>query len=205
MPYTDFLWNETLDHVFGNAAYTAPATIYVGLHLATTLASAASATDVQIDVDDSVPDGVDLIIDPLGANPENRTVTGVSGAGPYTLTVAALDFAHSSGAEVTFDPAVDASGILEPSGNNYGRVSVTNNATNFPAASAASKSSGADFTFGDPSGAWGVATHFLLWDASSGGNCLGFDLLDAAKSLDASSSPVKFPSGQLSFGRLVCP
>lgn len=32
--FSDFLENELLDHVFGNAAYTAPATLYVGLFTA---------------------------------------------------------------------------------------------------------------------------------------------------------------------------
>jgi hypothetical protein len=32
--FNDFLENELLDHVFGNAAYTAPATVYVALYTA---------------------------------------------------------------------------------------------------------------------------------------------------------------------------
>ena len=35
MSFADFLENELLDHVFGNAAYTAPGTLYVGLSTTT--------------------------------------------------------------------------------------------------------------------------------------------------------------------------
>jgi hypothetical protein len=69
--FSNYLENELLDHVFGAAAYSAPATLYVGLS--------------------------------------------------------------------TADPTDDDSGLAEPSGNGYARVAVTNNATNFPAASGGAK------------------------------------------------------------------
>jgi hypothetical protein len=36
MAFTTFLQNELLDHAFRNAAYTAPATVYVGLYTSAT-------------------------------------------------------------------------------------------------------------------------------------------------------------------------
>lgn len=46
----------------------------------------------------------------------------------------------------------DAGGGTEVSGNNYSRAAVTNDATNFPAASGGAKSNGVAITFATPSG-----------------------------------------------------
>jgi hypothetical protein len=74
--------------------------------------------------------------------------------------------------------------ITEPSGNAYARVSVTNNATNWPAASAGSKSNGVAFTFPAATGAWGTITDFFISDASSGGNILAYGVLTTAKAIN---------------------
>ncbi len=68
----------------------------------------------------------------------------------------------------------DGTGITEPVGNNYSRIAVTNNATNFPAASAGSKSNGVAFVSAVASGSWGTLTHAFIADASSGGNVLAW-------------------------------
>ena len=91
----------------------------------------------------------------------------------------------------------DAGGnITEPAGNNYSRVAVTNNATNFPAAVAGSKSNGAEFTFATPSGSWGTVVDFFISDAASGGNILGYGTLTAPQTI-ASGNIVKFASSSL--------
>jgi hypothetical protein len=111
---SDFLELEILDHVFGNAAYTAPATISFGLWTATLSDTSTGAT-----------------------------------AG-------------------------------EPAGNGYDRVDVTNNATNFPAASAGAKSNGTAISGWAASGGnWGTITHAAATDSSTpgAGNILAwFDL-----------------------------
>ena len=65
---------------------------------------------------------------------------------------------------------VAANGTItgEPSGNNYARVPLTNNSTNFPAASAGAKSNGTLVNFNVPSGSWGTLTTFFISDAASG-------------------------------------
>lgn len=104
MSASNFLELELLDHVLGNAAYSAPATVYISLH--------------------------------------------------------------------TADPG-EAGAAAEASGVNYARLAVTNNATNWPAASGGSKSNGTLLTFATPgAGGWGLITHFAIWDAVSAGNCL---------------------------------
>ena len=124
----NFLENELLDHVWGNAAYSAPATIYVGLS--------------------------------------------------------------------TADPLDDGSGIAEPAGGSYARVAVTNNATNWPAASGGAKSNGTAVTFPKATAGWGVVTHFFCSDLATGGNMLGHGSLTASKTVD-SGDTISFPIGDL--------
>lgn len=126
--FSDFLENEILDHAFGNAAWSAPATLYIGL--------------------------------------STTTITDAGG------------------------------NITQPSGNNYSRVAVTNNATNFPVASGGSKSNGTEITFPTPSGSWGTVTDFFISDAASGGNTLAYGALSASQTVSAGNI-VKFPVGTL--------
>jgi hypothetical protein len=64
-----------------------------------------------------------------------------------------------------------AGGGTEVSGGAYARIAITNNATNFPAASGQSKSNGVLVNFGSASGAdWGVIVAAAVYDASSGGH-----------------------------------
>lgn len=68
--------------------------------VSTTLAAAAAAAATTISTVGVVPVGAYITI--AGAPAESRLVTAVTGAGPYTLTLAtALGSAHSSGAAVT--------------------------------------------------------------------------------------------------------
>lgn len=116
MSFTDFLEDELLDHVFGNAAYSAPATLHVGL-------SSTTITDA-------------------GAN------------------------------------------ITEPSTGGYARVAVTNNATNFPAASGGAKSNGTAITFPTATADWVSGANlvdFFIADDPSAGNILGYGTLAVAK------------------------
>ena len=67
----------------------------------------------------------------------------------------------------------------------YARKDVTNDNTGWDAAAAVSglgtTKNAAIIQFTDPSGAnWGTITHFSIWDASSGGNCLVFGALNAS-------------------------
>ena len=128
--FSNFLELEVLDHVFGAAAYTAPATLYVALFTAT------------------------------------PSDTG-------------------GGTEVTIGS------------NAYARVAVTNNATNFPAASGGAKANGTAITFpqATPSG-WGVVTQFGIYDASTAGNLLAWGDLTASKTVDALDT-VSFAIGDL--------
>lgn len=87
--------------------------------------------------------------------------------------------------------------VVEPSGNNYSRVSVTNNTTNFANASNGTKSTGADVVFTAPSGSWGTIKSVFIADASSSGNVLVMADVTAV-TIDGSSPTPTFASGAFS-------
>jgi hypothetical protein len=90
----------------------------------------------------------------------------------------------------------DAGGGTEVSTNNYSRAAVTNNATNFPAASGGAKANGADITFAVPSGSWGLCTHFGVFDALTTGNLLYWGALSSSQT-PTTGNTVKIPTGDL--------
>lgn len=124
----DFLENELLDHVLGNAAYTAPGTVHVAL---------------------------------------------------YTVT------------------PTDAGGGTEVTGGSYARVAVTNDATNWPAASAGAKSNGTAITFPAPTANWGTVVAFAILDAGTGGNFLYWGPISPNKTVNASDPAPSFAVGDL--------
>lgn len=127
MSFSDYLENELLDHVWGAASYTAPATLYISLH--------------------------------------------------------------------TGDPG--ETGANETSGTSYARKDVTNNATNWPAASGGAKANGTTITFATPgSGGWGTVTYFGIWDAVSSGNFIGGGALSVSKTINEGDT-VSFGVGDL--------
>jgi hypothetical protein len=135
--FSDFLELELLDHVFGAAAYSAPATLYIALYTA-----APSDT---------------------GGGTEVST-------GNWT---------------------------------NYQRAPITNNSTNFPAASAGAKANGTAFSTFYSSGSAAVipsgtvvVTHVGILDASTSGNLLAWADLTASKTL-SNNDTFSIPIGDL--------
>lgn len=98
------------------------------------------------------------------------------GASAYTAP-GTLYLALSTAA---YSDAATGSAMTEVSGGSYARLAVTNNATNWPAASGTSpttKSNGTAMTFVTATGSWGTILSFYIADASSAGNILyGGDL-----------------------------
>lgn len=125
---SDFLENELLDHVLGAAAYTAPATVYVGIFTAA---------------------------------------------------------------------PTDAGGGTEVTGGSYARVAVTNDSTNWPAASGGAKSNGTAITFPSPSANWGVVVAFGIFDAASAGNLLYWGLISPNKTVNNGDPAPSFAVGAL--------
>lgn len=101
-------------------------------------------------------------------------------AGTFTVPWSALYVGLSS-----TTPAEAGTGVTEPSGGSYARVQVT--AAIMDAATSADpsvKDNGTAITFPTATADWVSAanlTHWVLYDAASGGNLIAFAALDVAK------------------------
>jgi len=124
---------------------------------------------------------------------ENAILDHVLGGGDYTrpATVYVALFTDSN-----TQTQRDAGTVTEVSGSAYARVAVTNNSTNWPAASGGSKSNGTAITFPTPTGSWGTVTAFGIYDASTAGNLLYHADLTASQAV-ASGNTVSFAVGAL--------
>jgi hypothetical protein len=78
--------------------------------------------------------------------------------------------------------AANASGT-EVTGGSYARKSVTNNATEWPAASAGSKSNANAQAFVTATADWGVVLAMAIYDALTTGNELYYGTLTASKTV----------------------
>lgn len=124
---------------------------------------------------------------------ENELLDHVLGGGDYTRPGTVYVSLH------TADPTDAGSGAEVVTGDwsNYARVAVTNNATNWPAASGGSKSNGTVVDFGTATIVTPVdVTHVGIWDASSGGNLLKHGALAVPKTIN-NADPVSFPAGDI--------
>ena len=83
----------------------------------------------------------------------------------------------------------DSGGGTECTGGSYDRADITNNLTNFPAASGGAKSNGTAISFAQASASWGLVTSWGIFDANSGGNLLIWGPLTANKTIDAGDTP----------------
>lgn len=101
----------------------------------------------------------------------------------------------------------DSGGGTEVSGTGYARVAVATGDAAFLATqggtSGASSGTGGQtsnanaITFPAPGGAWGVATHWGAFDASSGGNLLVHGTLAAVKTINGGDPAPAFGVGAL--------
>lgn len=125
---------------------------------------------------------------------ENAILDHILGGGDFSRPATVYVSLH------TADPT-DAGNGAEVSAaiwTNYAREAVTNNNTNWPAASGGSKSNGTDIDFGTAtvSGTAPVVTHFGIWDASTSGNLLYFGALTGSKTID-NGDTVKFAASAM--------
>lgn len=97
----------------------------------------------------------------------------------------------------TADPGEDGSGISEPSGGAYARVSTEASDWNSVAEGVGEADNAADITFPEATGDWGTLTHFFLSDNSVAGNYLGHGQLASSLAV-GSGTTVKFEAGDLS-------
>lgn len=114
-----------------------------------------------------------------------------------TFTAAATVYIGLATAAIT--DATTGSTVTEADYTGYARVAVTNNATNFPAASAGAKSNGTEFAFPEKTGgADDTVTDAFVADAASAGNIYYWAPLAASKTIQNGDVP-RFPIGDLDF------
>jgi len=118
---------------------------------------------------------------------ENEILDHLFGKGSYTPPTIYVGLS-------TADPTDDASGLAEPSGNSYARV--TTAGADWNVASGGAIANANDITFPEATGSWGTITHFALFDAVSAGNILAHGALSVSKPI-SSGDTAKFASGDL--------
>lgn len=95
----------------------------------------------------------------------------------------------------------DGTGFTEPAVGAYARVSVTNNATNFPAASTTAgkttKRNGTDITFPNPTADWGLQREYGLFTASTGGTPEYTNAYDNLITVFNGATPVRIAANQM--------
>jgi hypothetical protein len=94
----------------------------------------------------------------------------------------------------TAAPGDTGATIAEPSGGSYARKVTA--ASDWNAASSRATSNAAAIEFAAATDSWGTITHFALFDASSGGNFLGWGALTASKTI-GSGDTARFAIGDL--------
>lgn len=95
----------------------------------------------------------------------------------------------------TADPTKDGSGIAEPSGGGYARVSTA--AADWNAAAAGVLDNANAVTFPAPSGSWGSPAYFTLHDAAAAGNLLAYGALETVQAVGLGSTAPSFAAGDL--------
>jgi hypothetical protein len=126
------------------------------------------------------------------------------GAFTYSLKNSILDFVFGATALsteashqialTTTEPTISAAGT-EVSGGSYARVTVTNNKTNWSAASNGLLSNATAISFPTPTASWGTVVGVDIYNAA-GTTRVAFATLTASKTI-GSGDPVSFPIGDL--------
>lgn len=97
----------------------------------------------------------------------------------------------------TADPLDDGSGITEPVGGGYARVSVAAGAAQWTR-TANEVVNDNTVSFPEATSSWGTITHAALYDAASGGNLLAHTALGSPAAVASNTVP-RFAAGVLAF------
>ena len=84
---------------------------------------------------------------------------------------------------------------VSTSGTGYARVAVTNNSTNWPAATGGIKSNGTTITFPTATDSWGQVSYVAVYDAATAGNMLLWGETSATLSPVTGNTPYFSPGG----------
>lgn len=123
---------------------------------------------------------------------ERSIADGQFGSGSPTTWYAAIS---------TTIPNGDGTSFTEPAGGSYARVAITNNVTNFPAATTVGgrtvKRNATKWTWPDPTGNWGGWKAVGLFTTASGGLPQFWKLLDEERDVRSGNTPVEIDVAQV--------
>jgi len=119
---------------------------------------------------------------------ENKVLNHIFGKAAFTAP------ANIFVALSTADPLDDGSGMAEPAGGSYARVSTA--AADWNSSSVGNTTNANVITFPKATASWGTLTHFALYDAASAGNLLGSGALTLAKAITTDDTP-SYAAGQI--------
>ena len=190
MGFTTFAHDKILDAWGQDVSLASPATHYIGLFTATTwVASHSYGSGNYV-----IPTTFGSISGQVGKI-FKCTTAGTSGTGQPTWPTTAGGTVVDGTATWTEVSDLFQAGTFtgaEISGNNYSRVAVTANSTNFPNASSAQPAvlqNGTTITFPTPSADWGLAVGFIIADASTSGNAWVWGAMTSALDCSSGSTP----------------
>ena len=131
---------------------------------------------------------------------EDKVLDHVFGGGDYTRPATVyIALFTARGTDAQSDAGTNFTEVPTGTWSNYARKSVTNNSTNFPASSGGAKSNGIDITFPAATTSADVTVIAAgIYDASTGGNLLGWATLAANKTVQ-NGDVFSVPTGSLAF------
>lgn len=90
--------------------------------------------------------------------------------------------------------SANGSGITEPSGGGYERISVANNKTNFTTSANGYLNNAVQLEFPESTSDWGTITHIFIADQSTSGNVLYYDTLTTPRQVQTQTSLIFVPN-----------
>lgn len=119
---------------------------------------------------------------------EGKVLDHVFGLGAYTVPTLYV-------AVSTADPLDSGANAAEPVGNGYTRITT---APSDWSRTADQVSNANQLAFPEATGTWGTLTHFMVYDAATGGNMVFHGALTTSKAI-AANETLRFPAGNLTF------
>jgi len=201
VPITNFLENKLQDHLWRTTAYTAPATIYFGLIVASE--GYWQATFAYTSGDTVLP------TTPNGRMYRCSTSGTSGGSQPTWPTTPGGTVADGSAVWTEMTPDFEAgTNLVEVTGGSYARVGVTKGDAQFKgthnATTGASSGTGGniknagDIQFASPSATWGLVAAWIRNDASTSGNNEWYGMLTTPKQVNSGDAAPKISAEGLS-------
>lgn len=190
MPFTTLTEKALLGLELGDTSPSIPGTHYCGLISAASRANTTAYSSGNYIINPTFPFSATTAVWSIFKCTTGGTTAGSAPSGYASLGSAGGTITDGTAVftEVSSLFAAGTTTAAEPSTGAYGRVSITNNTTNWPTPTGgdpATVSNGTAITFPTTTASWGQLVAFGLWDASTPGtgNLRTWGLLSAASAV----------------------